>query len=60
LDKLQITAGTALDGEVRISGAKNAALLAAGMLATTDPELRSRLHAFREEQARASLESELP
>jgi UDP-N-acetylglucosamine 1-carboxyvinyltransferase len=35
LDKLQITGGTALDGEVRISGAKNAALpiLAASLLA---------------------------
>jgi UDP-N-acetylglucosamine 1-carboxyvinyltransferase len=34
LDKLQITGGTALDGEVRISGAKNAALpiLAASLL----------------------------
>ncbi len=35
MDKLQITGGTALDGEVRISGAKNAALpiLAASLLA---------------------------
>ena len=34
MDKLQITGGTALDGEVRISGAKNAALpiLAASLL----------------------------
>ena len=35
-------------------------LLAVGMLATTDPELRTRLRAFREAQTQASLESELP
>ena len=52
-----IPVGTLAIGE---SGARNAALLAVGMLATTDPELRTRLHAFREEQSRASLESELP
>ena len=36
MDKLQITGGTRLNGEVRISGAKNAALpiLAASLLAS--------------------------
>ena len=32
------------------AGATNAALLAVAMLATTDPRLRDRLHAFRKEQ----------
>jgi 5-(carboxyamino)imidazole ribonucleotide mutase len=52
-----IPVGTLAIGD---SGAKNAALLAVGMLATTDPELRTRLRAFREAQTQASLESELP
>jgi 5-(carboxyamino)imidazole ribonucleotide mutase len=41
------------------SGAKNAALLAVAILATTDPQLRERLKKFREEQAAASLASVL-
>ena len=41
------------------AGAKNAALLAVGMLATTDPDLRKRLRRFREKQAAASLASVL-
>lgn len=41
------------------AGAKNAALLAVGMLGTTDPELRARLRRFREEQTAASLASVL-
>jgi 5-(carboxyamino)imidazole ribonucleotide mutase len=41
------------------AGAKNAALLAVGMLATTDPELRERLRRFREQQAATSLASVL-
>ena len=41
------------------AGARNAALLAVGMLGTTDPELRLRLRRFREEQAAASLASVL-
>lgn len=41
-------------------GATNAALLAVAMLATTDPELRQRLAAFREEQTRKVLEAKLP
>ncbi len=38
------------------AGAKNAALLAARMLATTQPELRERLHAFQEQQQRTVME----
>ena len=38
---------------VAIGGAENAALLAAEILALSDPELRGRLQAFREAQTRA-------
>lgn len=41
------------------SGAKNAGLLAVAILATTDPDLRVKLRAFRELQARSALEGEL-
>lgn len=51
-----IPVGTLAIGE---AGAKNAALLAVGILATTDPELRVRLRRFREEQAAAALASVL-
>ena len=42
------------------AGAKNAALLAAAILANHRPELRERLRAFRDEQTRTVLEAELP
>jgi 5-(carboxyamino)imidazole ribonucleotide mutase len=42
------------------AGAKNAALLAIGILANSRPELRERLRRFREEQARAVREDTLP
>ena len=51
-----IPVGTLAIGE---AGAKNAALLAVSMLATTDPELREHLKRFRREQAAASLAAEL-
>ena len=51
-----IPVGTMAIGE---SGAKNAALLAVGILSTTDPELRDKLRAFRERQAAAAVEGEL-
>ncbi|WP_199776954.1 5-(carboxyamino)imidazole ribonucleotide mutase [Deinococcus sp. NW-56] len=38
------------------AGAKNAALFAAGLLATTDPEVRARLDAFRAAQTQAVLD----
>jgi 5-(carboxyamino)imidazole ribonucleotide mutase len=41
-------------------GAINAALLAIAILANTRPELRKRLHAFREEQARRIKQETLP
>jgi 5-(carboxyamino)imidazole ribonucleotide mutase len=42
------------------AGAKNAALLAVSILAAARPELRNRLRAFREEQARQVREDTLP
>jgi 5-(carboxyamino)imidazole ribonucleotide mutase len=47
-----IPVGTLAIGE---AGAKNAALLAVGMLATSDPELRERLRRFRSEQSEMAL-----
>ena len=52
-----IPVGTLAIGE---AGARNAALLAIGILATTDAELRARLHDFRAAQAAASLAAVLP
>jgi 5-(carboxyamino)imidazole ribonucleotide mutase len=51
-----VPVGTLAIGE---AGAKNAALLAAAILATTDAELRERLRAFRAEQTRRVLETTL-
>ena len=42
------------------AGATNAALLAVAILANQRPDLRKRLHAFREEQARKILKETLP
>ncbi len=41
------------------AGAKNAGLLAVAMLATTRPALRQALQAWREQQTRAALDSQL-
>jgi 5-(carboxyamino)imidazole ribonucleotide mutase len=43
---------------VAIGGAENAALLAAEILALSDPALRTRLQAFRDAQTRAIEEDE--
>lgn len=51
-----IPVGTLAIGD---AGAKNAALLAAQILALHDPALRERLAQFRAEQTRAALESEV-
>ena len=42
------------------SGARNAGLLAVRILATHEPDLRARLEAFHDEQARRALEAKLP
>ncbi len=51
-----IPVGTLAIGE---AGAKNAALLAAAILANDDADLRDRLRQFRQQQTQAVLESEL-
>lgn len=51
-----IPVGTLAIGD---AGAKNAALLAASILALREPSLRDRIKAFRAEQTRAALESEV-
>ena len=52
-----IPVGTLAIGD---SGAKNAALLAAAILATSDKKLRQKLEAFRKKQADAVLAAKLP
>jgi 5-(carboxyamino)imidazole ribonucleotide mutase len=42
------------------AGARNAGLLAAAILATSRPELRATLHAFRDAQTQAVREDSLP
>ena len=42
------------------AGAKNAALLAVAILANSRPELREKLHRFREQQAESVLAQKLP
>jgi len=42
------------------SGARNAALFAVAMLATTRPDLRDRLRTFRKQQAQKVMEDSLP
>ena len=51
-----VPVGTLAIGE---AGAKNAAILAAQILATSDPQLSSRLKQFREQQTKAVLDSTL-
>lgn len=51
-----IPVGTLAIGE---AGAKNAALLAAAIVANEDPALRERLKQFRQQQTQTVLESEL-
>src|SRR5438034_3212129 len=52
-----IPVGTLAIGE---AGAKNAALLAAAILATSDKTIRQRLEAFRRKQSEAVLAAKLP
>jgi 5-(carboxyamino)imidazole ribonucleotide mutase len=52
-----IPVGTLAIGE---AGAKNAALLAAAMLATTDEKIRASLQAFRKKQTETVLSAKLP
>ena len=52
-----IPVGTLAIGQ---AGAKNAALLAVRILATTRPDLRQKLHAFHADQAEQVMNAELP
>lgn len=52
-----VPVGTLAIGE---AGARNAALLAVRILATTDPQLRERLAGFHRQQTEAVLKDELP
>ena len=52
-----IPVGTLAIGE---AGAKNAALLAAAILATSDDTVRQKLEAFRRKQSEAVLAARLP
>ena len=49
MDKLKITANGPLNGEITVSGAKNAALLALRILGASDETLRNRLAAYQDE-----------
>ena len=60
VDTIILQGGKALAGEVTVSGAKNAALLAAAILATSDDTIRQKLEAFRRKQAEAVLAAKLP
>jgi 5-(carboxyamino)imidazole ribonucleotide mutase len=56
----QMPAGVAVGTlAIGISGAKNAALLAASIIALSDPEVRSRVEAFRRQQTDAVLAQKL-
>ena len=52
-----IPVGTLAIGD---AGAKNAALLAAAIIATTDKKLRNKLEAFRKKQSESVLSAKLP
>ena len=51
MEKYIINGGNRLEGEVEVSGAKNAAVLAAQILAVSDDELAAKLDAAREKMA---------
>ena len=52
-----IPVGTLAIGD---AGAKNAALLAAAILATSDKKLRQKLEAYRKKQSESVLSAKLP
>ena len=60
MDKIQINGGQKLQGEVSISGAKNAALLAARMLAVGNPQLLTRLEEHRDQLRDEVMDGQLP
>ena len=50
MDRIRIVGGKPLNGTIPISGAKNAALLAAAILALSDKDLAKRLEGYRARQ----------
>ena len=50
MDRIDIRGGNALNGRLPISGAKNAALLAAAILGNKYPKYREAYEAFRAKQ----------
>ena len=50
LPYFEITGGSRLRGTVRVSGAKNAALLALRILSIHDQEIETKLEKFKKEQ----------
>ena len=57
MDSIRIRGGKPLYGTIEISGAKNAALLAASILALHDTHLAARLDAWRQAQTDAVAET---
>ena len=55
MQKLSIQGGVPLSGEVRVAGAKNAALFAAAILANEHAAVLTALDAFRQAQTDAVL-----
>ena len=60
MDKIRILGGRPLHGEVEISGAKNAALLAIQILSTADEALWQALQAYKAEMAQVARAKTLP
>ena len=58
LEKYVINGGKPLYGEIDVSGAKNAAVLAAQILAVSDDELAAKLDEAREKMAQQIAEKE--
>ena len=60
MEKFRVSGPTKLAGEVSISGAKNAALLAASILSINDPIIAKKLDAFRTNQTNMVLKNSDP
>ena len=60
MDRIRIVGGQQLNGTIAISGAKNAALFAAALLANESETIAAALSDFRQRQTDAVLDSHLP
>ena len=52
MDRLLIRGGRQLSGDVKVSGAKNAALFAISILSDQDPKLKKRYSYWRSKQTK--------